>query len=724
MKKHLLLGLLTLAGANSAFAIFQWDVDLSDLDAVACWNPNSCAPSAATVHMYNPANPAQTYTINCNIFGPSGQPLVYSFQADADAQVNCALTYIIDELWVSFDGPGFHFEFTHLPPIFSMFYGCGPLFPVNVDITGEELDGCVPFNPGLEWTFANFPGGQVALTEDFTVEAGELLHIEAGMEVYGLPGTSLIIQGDMEAQGTRGNWIRFVGEDWNGIVFGEGADADLTFCSITDVHSGDDGGAITVEDGGWVRLFNCLIAHNTCVGNGAAAYVADGGVLSVYNSTISHNHGTTSGGIFLGGANALFESGMNLITFATPANTDVTGVGFTNVFFTNIYPQNSGFPDDMVLPAWYCNPGYVNPMAMNFNVSYWSLSDPTEVNCIIDVSVSELEIDPDGTPADMGAFPYNQFQIMHPASILAVNDRPNDQGGYVVVQFAASPNDGSWMNPTTMYSVWMQYPGMGENEWVSAGTVAALGVPGMTYNVQVATLDDQYEGHENIHSFMIGTHSVHFPVPIPSAVMQGFSVDNIVPVMVTGLDDAGWAYDAWPPTEDRLPLSWNQNPVNDFDRFIVTSSLQNDINTGVPLYEGPQTSATFSLPFGQLVENQPVYFWAVAVDYHENRSDPANYVQFYTSVENRLPTAYSLGQNYPNPFNPTTSIEFALPVAGQVNLSVYNMLGAKVATLVNGQKAAGRYTVSFDGASLASGVYFYKLETPSFSDLKKMILVK
>jgi hypothetical protein len=88
------------------------------------------------------------------------------------------------------------------------------------------------------------------------------------------------------------------------------------------------------------------------------------------------------------------------------------------------------------------------------------------------------------------------------------------------------------------------------------------------------------------------------------------------------------------------------------------------------------------------------------------------------------PSTYSLNQNYPNPFNPTTSISFALPRAEDVKLVVYDILGREVATLVNEFKQAGIYDVPFNASSLSSGVYFYRIETKSFTQTKKMLLVK
>jgi hypothetical protein len=97
------------------------------------------------------------------------------------------------------------------------------------------------------------------------------------------------------------------------------------------------------------------------------------------------------------------------------------------------------------------------------------------------------------------------------------------------------------------------------------------------------------------------------------------------------------------------------------------------------------------------------------------------------SVEHKggsTPSQFALGQNYPNPFNPSTTIEFTLGNASNVKLSVYNVLGQKVMTLVDSHMNAGRQSVVFDASKLSSGVYFYKLEAGNFLSIKKMMLLK
>lgn len=93
-------------------------------------------------------------------------------------------------------------------------------------------------------------------------------------------------------------------------------------------------------------------------------------------------------------------------------------------------------------------------------------------------------------------------------------------------------------------------------------------------------------------------------------------------------------------------------------------------------------------------------------------------------TENTLVTDYYLAQNYPNPFNPSTKINFGLKKSTNVEINVYNILGNKVATLVNEFKPAGNHSVLFNAKNLSSGIYFYKIVTNEFVQTRKMLMLK
>jgi hypothetical protein len=92
--------------------------------------------------------------------------------------------------------------------------------------------------------------------------------------------------------------------------------------------------------------------------------------------------------------------------------------------------------------------------------------------------------------------------------------------------------------------------------------------------------------------------------------------------------------------------------------------------------------------------------------------------------EEGTPNTFALEQNYPNPFNPTTNIKFALPKTADVTLTIYNMLGQKVNTLINEKMTSGFHVVPFDASNLSSGMYIYRIQAGSFTSTKKMLLIK
>ena len=148
------------------------------------------------------------------------------------------------------------------------------------------------------------------------------------------------------------------------------------------------------------------------------------------------------------------------------------------------------------------------------------------------------------------------------------------------------------------------------------------------------------------------------------------------------------------------------------------------------VFDSSKVGSTLFTLIEPLNENT-TYFWRMkSISDNELRnSEWSDTLTFTTGVrtsteDELLPQEYILSQNYPNPFNPSTQIQYALPEATQVTLEVFNSVGQKVMELVNGQQSAGYHTATFDASGLSSGVYLYKLKTPSFTQTKKMLLIK
>jgi ligand-binding sensor domain-containing protein len=136
------------------------------------------------------------------------------------------------------------------------------------------------------------------------------------------------------------------------------------------------------------------------------------------------------------------------------------------------------------------------------------------------------------------------------------------------------------------------------------------------------------------------------------------------------------------------------------DNRIVTIAIDASGNKWIGTWEG-----------GVFVFNEN----GVILDVEENKT-------------NLIAKDYSLMQNYPNPFNPSTVISYTIPVGTRrgvfVQLKVYNILGKEIATLVNEEKSAGSYSVNFNGSNLPSGVYIYRIQAGSFTQSRKLVLLK
>lgn len=312
----------------------------------------------------------------------------------------------------------------------------------------------------------------------------------------------------------------------------------------------------------------------------------------------------------------------------------------------------------------------------------------------------------------------NYYQFAVAPEINFIVDQPNDQGRWVRMQFWPGGTD--W-GPFHGYSIWRltntpMGPIMDFVEYLPYHDFDMYDVVLPTLVDSSAHVPDPLDymsmfmvtGHYDMYGFIDGDPGM------------GYSIDNIHPGVPSPLAIIG-------VDESYVELIWEPSMDADFQYFEVhraTNPDFTDASVGMTPHHG-HTDET--------VEIGVTYYYRVhAVDANGNMSDGSNVVSTsIVSVDEAemIPTAFGLSQNYPNPFNPTTSIEFALPEAANVSLEIYNLLGQKVRTLVNGYVSAGYVTTRWDGLDqhgqeVGSGTYIYRLKTSEQSFSKKLVLMK
>ena len=224
----------------------------------------------------------------------------------------------------------------------------------------------------------------------------------------------------------------------------------------------------------------------------------------------------------------------------------------------------------------------------------------------------------------------------------------------------------------------------------------------------------------NYDSFQVGTHS--------SIIKVNFTM---VQLIHTYDGDVTFAIRA--PNGTEVTLSANNGASGDnYTNTIFNDSATTPIASGTAPFTGTFIPDNALSAFNGL---DPYGWWRFKVS--DNASGDTGHVSQYcvqifaggmitgtNAVGTIVPSTYNLNQNYPNPFNPVTKINFDIPKQGFVSLKIYDILGRQVRTLVNEVKAPGSYSVDFNGSELSSGVYFYRMESNGYTDIKKMLLIK
>ncbi len=186
-----------------------------------------------------------------------------------------------------------------------------------------------------------------------------------------------------------------------------------------------------------------------------------------------------------------------------------------------------------------------------------------------------------------------------------------------------------------------------------------------------------------------------------------FNNDSIATIIVR--NDTGAFLDSNPGEFKAAFMNWIQNP---------------DENFGILLKNRDESQVKRAIRFSSKdsAANETIY--PKLIIYHSGEVLIPDETQVSNEYESESPAEIRLSQNYPNPFNPSTSITFALPEASSVELSVYNMLGEKLATLEDGNLPSGEFSYTFDASTLSSGIYIYRLKTNGNVLTRKMSLIK
>jgi len=190
-------------------------------------------------------------------------------------------------------------------------------------------------------------------------------------------------------------------------------------------------------------------------------------------------------------------------------------------------------------------------------------------------------------------------------------------------------------------------------------------------------------------------------------------VDNALPVELSSFTVKA--------SEGTITLEWTTATETNNFSFEIQRKSKGDFTT-IGFVEGHGNS------------NSPKQYTFIDSDIYES----ANYYYRLKQIDNDgtfeysdvvtvtldIPVLFALSQNYPNPFNPRTTIYYSVPVKVFVKINIYDVLGRKVAPLINEEKQEGRYEVTFSAANLPSGIYFYRMQAENYVDIKKMIILK
>ena len=308
-----------------------------------------------------------------------------------------------------------------------------------------------------------------------------------------------------------------------------------------------------------------------------------------------------------------------------------------------------------------------------------------------------------------------------PPYIHSIEDVPNDQGRQVrIVWGPGDPGElGAWKN----FSIWRLVHDSDLLLWDFITEIPFHGMEEYSYVAPTLIDSNATTGptDEFWSVFMVTAHTFDPWIFFDSKPEWGYSIDNLEPSEPGGLLASA--------STAEIVLQWLPNPEEDLDYYTIYRGTNSGFEPGEPFAHTIDTVFVDSE-----VESDITYFYVVtATDFNGNESNYSEEVGGSLGIDEigQIPTRFELAQNYPNPFNPSTTIQFDLPNDGTVMLSIYNVLGQEINTVVNREFQAGRYRFEWDGTNKAgnlvpSGVYFYRISVDGneYVETRKMMLLR
>ena len=302
-----------------------------------------------------------------------------------------------------------------------------------------------------------------------------------------------------------------------------------------------------------------------------------------------------------------------------------------------------------------------------------------------------------------------------PPEILYAADVPNDQGRQM--RLVWHPGQPGYWNYFTQYSIWRLVPYDEEEIWDFVTTVPWHGM--QAYSTVVPTLGDSTAAGILWSTFMVTAHTEDPNYFLDSWPAVGYSVDNLPPGVPTGFTAAIGG--------SGIELVWDISSDEDFQYFRLDKSTDQNFGS----YQSIETINTTYMDTEYEV-GVTLYYRISAFDHSGNMgefSETVDMTIMWADLENDIPNEYTIHQNYPNPFNPSTTLRYALPEQSDVKITIYDMIGRKVKTLVNSSQNPGYKSVIWDatdeyGEQVGAGMYLYQIQAGEYMQTKKMVLLK